>query len=227
MNMPFLTRFLALLVSTALIGGPTLSQEIFPGHTGSPPPPETRAAIANSIAASEKPDPLPAGTPTDDYEFMGWCTGILTGHMELYTKVKPQLDVISRRWSSADEDAKQQAAQQTEGHALIARFRKVMAAVEAAKPGLGVAGQAAFQKGMAGWAAVYKIDKQQQAYAWMNFGFPVQCETRVTALEKNPITLSDRAAAKPVATIAKPAAKGRPKAKTESESKATALGLQP
>jgi hypothetical protein len=221
------TPLLALLVGTALIGGPALAQEILPGHTGSPPSPETKAAIANSIAASEKLDPLPAGTPTGDYEFMGWCTGILTGHMELYNKVKPQLDVISKRWNSVDEDNKQQAAQQTEGHALLARFRKVMAAAEATKPGLGATGQAAFQKGMASWAGVDKADKQQQAYSWMNFGFPAQCETRVTALEKTPISVADRSSAKPVATVAKPALKGKLKSKAESEPKATDAGLRP
>ena len=223
----FATRLLALLVGTALIGGPALAQEILPGHTGSPPSPETRAAIANSIAAAEKLDPLPAGAPTDDYEFMGWCTGILTGHMALYNRVKPQLDVISKRWNTVDEDAKQQAAQQIEGHNLLARFRKVMATAEAAKPGLGATGQAAFQKGMSSWSAVDKIDKQQQAYAWMNFGLPGQCETRVAALEKTPISVADRPAAKPIAAVAKPAVKAKTKTKAEPEPKAADIGLRP
>lgn len=236
MNTLVATRFAALLASALMAGGPVLAQEIVP-RRASPPPPETKAAIANSVAAAQTVEPLPAGAPTDDYEFMGWCTGILTGHMELYPKVKPQLDVISKRWNTVDEDNKQQAAQQIEGRALLARLRKVMATAEATKPGLGATGQSAFQKGMDSWSGLDKVDKQAQAYSWMNFGFPVQCETRMAALEKTPIVVKDHPAtpaAKPVAAATKPAPapapaptpKAKSKPKAEAEPKATDIGLR-
>jgi hypothetical protein len=189
-----------------------LAQELVTGHTNAAPAPATKAAIASGIAANEGIEPLPEGTPTDDYQFMGWCTGILTGHMNLYPKVKPQLDVISQRWNSVDEDNKQQAAQQIEGRALLARFRRVMATAEAAKPSLGPEGQAAVQKGLDSWSGVDKIDKQAQAYSWMNFGFPVQCESKVGMLEKTPINVTRVAVSAPVSKASAASKAASPKA---------------
>jgi hypothetical protein len=204
----FAKRLAALLTATALVAAPALAQELVTGHAGGAPSAATKAAIAESVAANGAPDPLPANAPTDDYEFMGWCTGILTGHMELYTKVKPQLDLISQRWNSVDEDNKQQAAQQIEGRALLARFRRVMATAEAAKPSLGPVGQASVQAGLDNWSGVEKIDKQAQAYSWMNFGLPVQCDDKVAVLERTPIVVSKAGQAKLRPVVAPTAAGG-------------------
>jgi hypothetical protein len=193
MTTDFSRRLATLLISTSLVASPAFSQELIVGHTDAP---ASTSAARNPTIADEA-DPLPPGTPTDDYEFMGWCTGILSGHMELYTKVKPQLDVISKRWNSVDEDNKQEADQQVEGHKLLARFRGVMAKAEAQKPSLGPSGQAAVKKGLDNWAKIDSVDAQTQAYSWMNFGLPIQCETKVTALEKSPIVIAKAAAAVP------------------------------
>jgi hypothetical protein len=213
--MTTLSQRLTLLAAVSVLAaGPALAQEIVGGRTA-PLPDATKAAIERDTAAEAAGlDPLPPGTPTDDYQFMGWCTGILTGHMDLYTKVKPQLTVISKRWNSVDEDAKQEAGQQTEGRALLGRFRKVMAQAEAQKPGLGPSGQAAVQQGLDNWKGIDKVDAQTQAYSWMNFGLPGQCETKVSDLEKHPISLAS------ITPAPATAAKGVSKASTKTKTKA-------
>jgi hypothetical protein len=202
MTTNFSRRLAVLLISAGLAAGPAFSQELIVGHTDAP---ASKPAARNPTIADE-PDPLPPGTPSDDYEFMGWCTGILSGHMDLYTKVKPQLDVISKRWNSVDEDNKQEADQQIEGHKLLARFRGVMAKAEAQKPSLGPSGQEAIKKGLDNWSKIDSVDKQTQAYSWMNFGLPIQCESKVAALEKTPIVIAK--ATVPVAAKAKPKSLG-------------------
>jgi hypothetical protein len=208
MTTNFSRRLAVLLISGGLIAGPAMSQELIVGHIDAP----VAKSIAKNPTISDDIDPLPPGTPTDDYEFMGWCTGILTGHMDLYTKVKPQLDLISQRWNSVEEDNKQEADQQIEGHKLLARFRGVMAKAEAQKPSLGPSGQEAIKKGLDNWSKIDAVDKQTQAYSWMNFGLPIQCETKVGALEKTPIVVGRtavtpipvKAASAPVSAKAKP-----------------------
>jgi hypothetical protein len=202
MTTDFSRRLAVLLVSSCVAAGPALSQELIVGHTDAP-----ASKLAGKLpAVAEEPEPLPSGAPTDDYEFMGWCTGILTGHMDLYTKVKPQLSVISKRWNSVAEDDKQEAEQQIEGRKLLVRFRGVMAKAEAQKPSLGPTGQASVKKGLDNWSKIDTVDKQAQAYSWMNFGLPVQCETKVASLEKTPIRTTKTAAVTPAkATAAAPA----------------------
>jgi hypothetical protein len=196
----FSRRLAVLLISGCVAAGPALSQELIVGHTDAP---ASKSSGKAAIVADE-PEPLPAGTPTDDYEFMGWCTGILTGHMDLYTKVKPELSAISKRWNSVDEDNKQEADQQVEGHKLLVRFRGVMAKAEVQKPSLGPTGQAAVKKGLDSWSKIDSVDKQAQAYSWMNFGLPVQCETKVASLEKAPIKTASVTSAKAATAPAKP-----------------------
>ena len=54
-------RPLVLLIALSL-AGPSLAQTAKP-------------AVAATVAA----DDLPPGAPRDDYEFVGWCAGTLTG----------------------------------------------------------------------------------------------------------------------------------------------------
>ena len=71
-----------------------------------PAPSSDAAAITQATRAISAPDPtddadvIPKGAPSDDYEFVAWCAGILSGHMELFGRVKPELDdlrVVSRQ----------------------------------------------------------------------------------------------------------------------------------
>lgn len=184
---------LALLTAVSLCA-PAVAQELIAGRPPSPATPaeakaEAKAGAVGAGPVVASPEELPPGTPTDDYEFMGWCTGILTGHMDLYDKVKPELTAISQRWHSVDEDAKQEADQRTEGKILLARFRKVMATAEASYPSLGPVGQGAIQKGMSSWAKIDTVDRRTQAYSWMSFGLPEQCESKVATLEAHPYAM--------------------------------------
>jgi len=55
-------------------------------------PPSVAPATAAPKPTSE--EPVPAGAPSDDYGFVNWCAGALTGHMALYQQVKPELDSL-------------------------------------------------------------------------------------------------------------------------------------
>lgn len=219
-------RTCVLLLAATLTAQPVMAQELIRTRPAAPAPapatpkPATAAppaAAASTVAApplasavSNTPvtafDELPQGAPADDYEFMGWCTGVLTGHMQLYFRVKPELDAISKRWNSLESDNRQQTEQQTAGKELLTQFRHAMGTVEAASPSpISFRGQTAVQKGLATWTSVDQLDKQNQAYSWMNFGLPGRCETKAAEIEKSggkikPVALSTPAPALPPMT---------------------------
>jgi hypothetical protein len=203
MNTTLPGRLCVLLAATALAAQPVMAQELIrtrpaaPAATLATPQPAPAAVVAPMAASAAQPSPvsntpasgadeLPQGAPADDYEFLGWCTGILTGHMQLYFRVKPELDAIGKRWNTVESDARQQAEQQAAGKELLAQFRHAMGTVEAASPSpISFRGQTAVQKGLATWSNVEKQDKQNQAYSWMNFGLPGRCENKAAELEKS------------------------------------------
>jgi hypothetical protein len=254
-----------LLAAALLAGQPVLAQELIitrpapapaaparPAATTVAPLPPVAAPSSAQPAASavsntpvSSTDELPTGAPADDYEFLGWCTGILTGHMQLYPKVKPELDAIAKRWNSVDSDARQEAAQQVAGKELLGQFRHAMGTVEAASPTpISLRGQTAVQKGLATWTSVDKLDKQNQAYSWMNFGLPGRCENKAAEVEKSggkiktaamatpaakPAVATPAAApatAKPAAMPAKPAVKPAAKPAAKSATAAKDAGLR-
>src|SRR5437868_6380970 len=62
------------------------------------PPAAAPVMPAQPSASSATPgrDPeIPASAPVDDYGFVAWCHGALSGHMELHDRVKPELDKVS------------------------------------------------------------------------------------------------------------------------------------
>src|SRR4051794_2457832 len=57
---------------------------------------------ANAEALAKGEDPFPAGAPTDDYGFMGWCYGALAGHMGLYEQVLPEVRRIEAQFPDSN-----------------------------------------------------------------------------------------------------------------------------
>lgn len=132
----------------------------------------------------EDPNALPAGAPEGDYEFVGWCVGILSTHMNLYPRLRTELDAISRRWDTVEEDAQIYAQQQAAGQRILADFQRAMRAAEAASPrNIVPVGQDAVQSGQAMWSLLGTVDARNQAYSWMNWALPSRCVTVADALE--------------------------------------------
>ena len=162
-------RSLALLIALGL-ASPVLAQT---------------AAPAATVAA----DDLPAGAPRDDYEFVGWCAGALTGHMALYEQVQPTLKQISKRWDTEAMDEKDYAAKQVVGRDLLEQFAEAMKAAErASTTALAPRGQRAIAMGRDKWAPIATVDENARAYSWLNWGLPERCE-RVAAQLKTRATL--------------------------------------
>lgn len=156
----------------ALFGGAAAAQDV------------TSGGASPVYAADDDTDRLPKGAPTDDYEFVGWCVGVLSTHMQLFDKVKPELDVISKRWDTVAEDAKSYADQRSAGEQDLTLFRGAMRAAEAASPrDIRPNGRIAIQRGVAMWNDIDKVDVHNQAYSWMNWELPPRCETVAHDLE--------------------------------------------
>lgn len=168
-------RPLALLIALSL-AAPAMAQTAKP------------VAVATAATAEAKDD-LPAGAPRDDYEFVGWCAGALTGHMALYEQVQPTLKQISKRWDTEEADERDYAAKQVVGRDLLQQFAEAMKAAEhASTQTIAPRGARAITMGRDKWAAIATVDDNARAYSWLNWGLPERCE-RVAGQLKSRATL--------------------------------------
>lgn len=174
------------LVALALLSAPAQAQD-----TPAPPPGLSPELAATQAAQAEQEDPLPRGAPSDDYEFVGWCSGALSTHMELYTRVRSELEAISIRWNTLEEDNRTYAAQQIAGRSILAGFDRAMRAAEAASTrNLAPDGRRAIQSGVAMWNQLSGIDARNQAYSWMNWELPERCMRIAGQLESRSLANS-------------------------------------
>lgn len=181
-----------------LAASPALAQELVVTNPAAKAAPKTTTTPPAAVSlgrdaerAVSAPDPtddadiVPKGAPSDDYEFVGWCQGILSGHMELFGRVKPELDAISKRWNTLEQDEKDYVEQRAAGVKAQALFSRAMRVAEQAAPReIKPQGQIAISNGVAMWSQINNVDKQSQAYSWLNWGLPARCETIATQLEK-------------------------------------------
>ena len=86
------------------------------------------APLGPSKPAPALEEPFPVGAPTDDYDFVSWCYGALSGHMDLYTIVKPELDKLPdpRPQETKVLDAEQKQA----GQEYLILYRRATDAAE-------------------------------------------------------------------------------------------------
>lgn len=190
------------------------------------PEPKPAAPAAPAAKAEDKPpvvqaakvDDWPVGAPRGDYEFTAWCYGVLKRHMELYDEVKPELDAISKRWNTVEEDNKSYGEQIAAGRGHLNAFAKAIETAEkaSARP-INSQGAAAAEQGRRMWNEFKTVEPVWQAYSWMNWALPERCVTTAAALEEKSLLMSPalKANVKAEAPAAKPAA-----AKTEAANKA-------
>ena len=127
-------------------------------------------------------EPVPAGAPADDYGLVSWCTGALTGHMTLYTLVRPTLDILpdSRPKDTAALDAEQTKA----GREYLALYQQATRAAEKASPRpIAERGLAMRRAGYAIWAATRSTsDAKARMWTWLGWELPGRCETAAERL---------------------------------------------
>ena len=168
------------------------------------PAPEASAAGAPAPAApAAAVVPSPGGAPTDDYGFVAWCRGALTGHMELAAVAAPELDRVAaaklaqittgaseaetaRLKAQARRDAEHEAEldreQMKAGREYLALYARALKAAEAAGAprarGVDATGQ-----GYRIWSAARAADPKDRMYAYLMWELPGRCETAAKTLE--------------------------------------------
>lgn len=146
-------------------------------------PPSEPAATAPTAAA-----PLPVGAPSDDYQFVAWCYGVLSGYLDLHDEVMPDVTRIESTWrrpgSNLADDLKVYETQQRQGHQDLKRFRAALTAAEKASlQPINAAGSQAIARGRNVWAMSPDVSKARIAQEWMSWSLPARCPTAATALE--------------------------------------------
>ena len=177
----------AALASALVLLAPTLG---FAQADAPPPAPDAAQTTAPSAPAPAA-EKLPAGAPEDDYGFMGWCYGALSGHVDLYDKVLPEVKRIETAFPAPGETTDKVMAgyadQHNRGKMLLARYGKALDAEEARGETNGVSRTDAIAKGREIWTGSDTADPRNLAQLWMSWGLPGRCDTlsrRITAAKK-------------------------------------------
>ncbi|HEY3948723.1 hypothetical protein [Phenylobacterium sp.] len=151
--------------------------------------PAAEAQAAPPPEAAEEPR-LPAGAPKDDYQFVGWCYGMLRGYLDLHDQVMPEVTRIESEFRPPDrklsDDLKVYADMQKEGRAQLKLFQSALTAAEKAslKP-INTLGAQAVSKGADVWRAAPDVTPARLAQEWMSWALPGRCEVTAKALKAN------------------------------------------
>lgn len=165
-------------VLPVLLAALTLAQADAPAPN---PDGEAPAAAATPQADSDSAD-IPKGAPSDDFGFVAWCRGALTGHMALYELVKPELKSIERPGEGA-ADEKLDQEQMKAGREYLALYRRAMIAAEKAHPQLHDRGQIVEGEGESIWNAPRAADARTRMWSWLLWELPGRCEIAAKRLE--------------------------------------------
>jgi hypothetical protein len=129
----------------------------------------------------------PVSPPADDYGYVGWCFGAVSGYVDLYDRAMPEVIRIERAWPtpSTEENIKEvYPAQKREAAASLELFRRAIEAAEKASPTpIAQQGAAAIKKGRGVWTGATTVPKAQLAQFWMSWSPPRKCEETAKALE--------------------------------------------
>jgi hypothetical protein len=148
-----------------------------------------QAGAAEPVAAEPAASSMPPGAPTDDYQFVAWCYGVLSGYLELHDQVMPEVTRIEssfrRPGSKLSDDLKVYEVQQKQGRADLKRFQAALTAAEKAsvRP-INTMGAAALKRGRSAWNAGPDTTKARLAEEWMSWTLPARCPETAAALEK-------------------------------------------
>ena len=146
-------------------------------------PPALQLAQATPAAVADD-NAYPSGAPTDDYGFMAWCYGALSGHVELYDQVLPEVKRIETAFpdpgSSIDKVMSGYAAQHSRGKVLLTRYAHALDAQDAKTRSANRADAVA--KGRERWSGAETADPRQLAQLWMSWGLPGRCDSTARRL---------------------------------------------
>ena len=159
------------LALAAAEGPITTSPELRPDTSAAAPPPPAAAS-----APGRDPE-IPSSAPTDDYGFVAWCHGALSGHMELNDRVKPELEKVS----PGADDSKLMAA----GEEYLALYASALKAAEKASPSnIHDRGEQADAAGYRIWAAARAAEPRTQMWSYLMWELPARCEIVAKKLQE-------------------------------------------
>jgi hypothetical protein len=142
---------------------------------------DPQAAAAAAPPAAPSPEAPPPGAPTDDYGLVSWCTGALTGHMALYTMVKPELDSLPD--SKPKETVVLDAEQLKAGNEYLALYKRATDAAEKASPQvIHDRGLQAQRMGQSIWTPAVQADSRTRMWSYLGWELPGACETSAERL---------------------------------------------
>ncbi|CAN5124777.1 hypothetical protein BH09PSE2_BH09PSE2_26160 [soil metagenome] len=170
-------------------------------------------AAAPATPAAVEPTDIPHGAPTDDYGFVAWCRGALSGHMELYAAVKPELAKVEaekaavedkkyttdaqreaarvRRAKEAEADAKLDRQQLDAGKMYVKLYGEALQAAEGASAAnLRKRGEEAQDSGFRIWAAARQAEPRTKMWSWIMWELPARCETAARRLKDRSLVLA-------------------------------------
>ncbi len=146
------------------------------------------AQDAPVTTAAPPPRTQPAATPpTDEYGYIAWCYGALSGYVDLYDKVMPEVTRIEKAFPGPDGAAaalKEYPAMRIQARTDLKAYASAITAAEKASPRpISEYGAGAMKKGRSIWGGSEAIDKARLAQVWMSWSPPGDCETRAKTLE--------------------------------------------
>jgi len=126
--------------------------------------PAADAPVSTVSASVVAPVELqPAGAPTDDFAFVAWCHGVLSGHMEIAERVQSILPM--------DE------VQQKIGKAYIKGYEQALAlAPQGGQAGERERAKAARESGFRNWDKARAAELQIAADTYLGWQLPGKCE---------------------------------------------------
>jgi len=126
-------------------------------------PVPTTTVPATPPTAEAPAEITPAGAPSDDYEFVGWCKGVLSGHMALAERVQTVLPL--------DEVQQKIGAAYLKGYDQALRIGGKSRSPEARE-----AAKRAEQAARANWDQAMRADLQLAADTYLAWQLPGRCE---------------------------------------------------
>ncbi|PVM93083.1 hypothetical protein DDF62_01750 [Caulobacter radicis] len=146
------------------------------------------AQDAPVTTAAPPPRTQPAATPpTDEYGYIAWCYGALSGYVDLYDKVMPEVTRIEKAFPGPDGAAaalKEYPAMRIQARSDLKTYGSAITAAEKASPRpISEYGAGAMKKGRSIWGGSEAVDKARLAQVWMSWSPPGDCETRAKTLE--------------------------------------------
>lgn len=164
-----------------------------------------KAESAAPAAAGDTSD-IPHGAPTDDFGFVAWCRGALSGHMALYPSVKPEMAKVEderaakedtalktdaeraaakkRRAEEAARDDKLDQEQLDAGKTYIKLYNDALDAAETASATNLHPRRIEMQDaGFRIWSAARGAEPRTRMWSWIMWELPARCETAAKRLE--------------------------------------------